>query len=242
MRTITTMGAMAAVLMATMALGANPSSAPAAAAPTSAGPDTTQAAAQVDASDPGRLIQTAAAAMLKLLDANRAEYQKDPQKVYHLVDEVLLPHFDVTYAAKLVLGRHWPMATEEQRKRFVDAFYKSLLMNYGDSLADFTGDKLKVFPYTGNASAPTATIRTQVRKHDGTIASVNYSLHHTDMGWEVWDVVIEGISYVESFRDDYGEQIDQQGLDAVIHRLESGDVPAAIKSTTGKGTAGKGGS
>jgi phospholipid transport system substrate-binding protein len=65
--------------------------------------------------------------------------------------------------------------------------------------------------------------------------SVNYGLHKTDQGWKAWDVVIEGISYVKSFRDDFGSEIDQKGIDEVIKRLEAGEKPAAIKGTTTKG-------
>ncbi|HEY6453427.1 MAG TPA: ABC transporter substrate-binding protein [Steroidobacteraceae bacterium] len=190
--------------------------------------------AQVDASTPTSLIQTAASAMLKDLDAHRADYRKDPSKVHHLVDQVLLPHFDTEYSARLVLARHWNSATADQRTRFVNAFYKSLLSNYGDALVDFTADRLKVFPYTGDPKAQYATVRTQVRKDDGTEVSVNYALHRTDQGWKAWDVIIEGISYVQSFRDDFGAEIDQKGLDEVIARLEAGVKPAAIGATTGK--------
>ncbi|HEV7985859.1 MAG TPA: ABC transporter substrate-binding protein [Steroidobacteraceae bacterium] len=191
--------------------------------------DDTGAPAPIDASNPGNLIQSAASAMLKDLDAHRADYKKDPGKVHRLVDQILLPHFDTEYSARLVLGRHWNTANPDQRKRFIDAFYKSLLSNYGDALVDFTSDRLKVFPYTGDANAQYATVRTQVRKDDGTQVSVNYGLHKTDQGWKAWDVVIEGISYVKSFRDDFGAEIDQKGLDEVIGRLEAGDKPAAIK-------------
>jgi phospholipid transport system substrate-binding protein len=188
-----------------------------------------EAAAQVDTSNPSALIQTAASAMLKDLDAHRADYKKDPNKVHQLVDQILLPHFDTEYSARLVLGRHWNAATADQRTRFINAFYKSLLSNYGDALVDFTSDRLKVFPYTGDPNAQYATVRTQVRKDDGSQVSVNYSLHKTDQGWKAWDVIIEGISYVKSFRDDFGAEIDQKGLDEVIARLEAGDKPAAIK-------------
>jgi len=172
--------------------------------------------------DPGKLIETAAQTMLAELDAQRAEFRKDPAKINDLVDRILLPHFDTSYSARLVLGRHWNAATPEQRQRFIDGFYHSLLTNYGTALLDFTGDRLKVFPYKGEAAATAtnATVRTQVRKDDGSTVAVNYSLHHTDKGWMAWDVIIEGISYVKSFRDDFGAEIDQKGLDAVIERLE----------------------
>jgi ABC-type transporter MlaC component len=51
-------------------------------------------------------------------------------------------------------------------------------------------------------------------------------LHKTPDGWKAWDVVIEGISYVKSFREDFGAEIDQKGLDAVIDRIEKGGTPA----------------
>jgi phospholipid transport system substrate-binding protein len=191
--------------------------------------------AQVDASGPTQLVQTTAAAILKELEAHRAEYRKDPARVHQLVDQVLLPHFDTEYSARLVLGRHWTAATPEQRTRFIAAFYKSLLDNYGDALVDFTGDRLKVLPYTGDPAAPNATVRTQIRKDDGSNVAVNYSLRHTDAGWKAWDLAVEGISYVKSFRDDFGAQIDQQGLDAVIAKLESGAKPGGGKGAPGKG-------
>ena len=142
----------------------------------------------------------------------------------------MLPHFDTQYAARLVLGRHWTTASAEQRARFVDAFYHSMLRNYGNALVDFTPDRLKVLPYQGSADAANATVRTQVRKNDGTTVAVNYSLRRTPEGWKAWDVVIEGVSYVKSFRDDFGSEIEQTGLDAVIQRLESqARAPAAGK-------------
>jgi phospholipid transport system substrate-binding protein len=216
-------------LMLVMTIGLSlglPLAGAAAPAASGAAPDL---AASVDASGPGQLVQTAASAMLKDLDAHRSDYHANPAKVHELVDQVLLPHFDTEYSARLVLGKHWTTANDTQRQRFIKAFYKSLLNNYGDALVDFTADRLKVFPYTGDANAPFATVRTQVRKSDGSQVAVNYSLRRTDQGWKAWDVVIEGISYVKSFRDDFSSEIDQKGLDEVIARLEAGDTPGAIK-------------
>ena len=170
--------------------------------------------------DPSQLIDTAAQAMLRELDAHRAEYRQEPGKINSLVDRILLPHFDTDYSARLVLGRHWTSASPAQRQRFVDGFYHSLLTNYGAALLDFTGDRLKVLPYKGDPAATNATVRTQVRKNDGTLVAVNYSLHRTARGWLAWDVAIEGISYVKSFRDDFSAEIESRGVDALIARLE----------------------
>jgi len=182
-------------------------------------------AATVPNDDPGKLVQGVAQAMLKDLDANREAYRKDPTKVSALVEKYLLPNFDTKYSARLVLGRHWRSATPDQQERFVNAFYHSLLNNYGGALVEFTGDRLKILPAQVDANGENATVRTEVRRSNGQTIPVNYTLRKTPDGWKAWDVVIEGISYVKSFREDFGAEIDQKGLDAVIERIEKGGKP-----------------
>jgi phospholipid transport system substrate-binding protein len=169
---------------------------------------------------PQQLVENSAKRMLAELDANRAMYKADPAKLDALVGNVLLPNFDTEYSARLVLGQSWRTATPEQRKRFVDAFYHSLLRNYGAALIDFTGDRFIVLPYKGDPGDTTATVRTEVKKSGGDKVPVNFSLRKTADGWKAWDVVIEGISYVKSFRTDFASEIQQRGLDDVITRLE----------------------
>ena len=177
------------------------------------------ASSVVDTSGPTQLIETSANAMTRELEARRAELRKDPAKLAELVDRLLLPYFDVDHSARLVLGKHWRTASAAQRERFIDAFYGSLMSNYGDALLEFTGDQIRVLPSNVAADAVSAVVRTEVRRSNGTRVPVNYSLRKTESGWKVWDVIIEGISYVKSFREDFGSEIDQKGLDAVIDRL-----------------------
>ena len=181
------------------------------------------AAAAIDASAPQKLIETSSQALLADLDANRTTYRKDPTGLYKLVEKEFLPHVDVDFAAQQVLGKYWREADPAQRKRFVTAFYQSLLHTYGDALVEFTSDRLKVLPYQGDATADRGTVRTEIRRSNGSSVAVNYSMRKTATGeWKAWDVVIEGISYVKSFREDFGREIEQKGLEAVIKRLESG--------------------
>jgi phospholipid transport system substrate-binding protein len=194
------------------------------------------AASTAEGPGPTEVVQAAAQGMLGDLDKDRDAYRRDPAKVATLVDKYLLPHFDTEFSARLVLGLHWRSATPEQRKRFIDAFYHSLLSNYGSALVDFTADRLKIFPTSVDPGAARATVRTEVKRSNGDRVAVNYYLRKTPQGWKAWDVVIDGISYVNSYREDFGAQIEQQGLDAVIQRLESGAKPGAIaKQTEGKG-------
>jgi phospholipid transport system substrate-binding protein len=186
------------------------------------------APAAADPNGPTEVVQNAAQSMLAELDKDRDGYRKDPAKVEQLVNKYLLPHFDTEFAARLVLGQYWRTATPEQRKRFVDAFYHSLLTNYGSAIVDFTADRLKIFPSKPEADATRATVRTEVKRSNGDRVSVNYYMRKSPEGWKAWDVVIDGISYVNSYREDFGPQIANQGIDSVIKRLESGEKPESI--------------
>lgn len=189
---------------------------------------------QVDASGPSQLIESSANVLLTGIDKRRAEFRKDPTGLYQLVESTLLPNFDTPYAAQRVLGQHWRNASADQRKRFVDAFYQSLLYTYGDAMVDFTGDRLKVFPARVAAEDTNATVRTEIKRSNGTKVAVNYSMRKVNGAWKAWDVVIDGISYVKSYRDDYGAEVQAKGLDAVIARLES--KAQSAKATKDKST------
>ncbi len=182
---------------------------------------------QVDNSGPSQLIESSANVLLADVDKNRAVYSKDLTGLYKTVENTLLPNFDTPYAAQLVLGPNWRNATPEQRKRFVDAFYKRLLYNYGGQMLNFTADRLKVFPTKVTPEDTKATVRTEIKRSNGTKVAVNYSMRKVNGAWKAWDVVIDGISYVKSYREDYGSEVAQKGLEAVIARLEA-DAQAAL--------------
>ncbi len=207
-----------AMLVSIMAAGAHAADPPPA---TSVAPSTL---------GPQELVENSAKRMLVELDKNRPMYKGDPAKLDSLVANVLLPNFDTEYAARLVLGQTWRTATPDQRKRFVDGFYHSLLRNYGAALVDFTADRFVILPYKGDAADATATVRTEVKRQSGDKIPVNFSLRKVDGVWKAWDVVIEGISYVKSFRTDFAAEIQQKGLDEVITRLET-------NARAGSGTA-----
>jgi len=185
------------------------------------------AADAVPGPSPQALIETSANKMLAALDADREAARKDPKRVEKLVEEILLPGFDTDESARRVLGAHWQRATPEERQRFIDAFYHSLLRNYGSALAEFTADRMVVLPFRGDLSTGNATVRTEVKRKDGTRVPVNYTLRATPEGWKAWDVSIEGISYVRNFRNDIGAEIASKGLGAVIERLERENREAA---------------
>ena len=170
---------------------------------------------------PHVVVNDAAAEVLKRMDGQRDYLRENPEALYSLVEEIFLPHFDRAFAAALVLGKHRRAASASQRRRFTDALYQYVLRSYADGLLGFTSDRIEILPYRGLPEDTKATVRTKVYLDDGTEVPVNYSLRRGKEGpWRVYDVAIEGISYVKNFREQIGAEINQRGLDAVITRLE----------------------
>lgn len=176
--------------------------------------------ASAAADSPNAVIEDSMVVLTEKLDGRKAELAADRKSLYALIDEMLLPRFDRKFAAQLVLARHWRSASEAQRTRFIEAFYQALLRRYADGILEFDPSKITVMPYRGDASKPRTKVRSTVALDDGSKVAVDYDLVKRESGWLVYNVVIEGVSYVTNFRAELDAEIRSTSLDAVIARLE----------------------
>ena len=172
------------------------------------------------AQSPNDLIDGAIVELTAGLDGRRDELAEDRDALHALIDDILLPRFDRRYAAQLVLGRHWRAASAEQRERFVDAFYSAMLRQYADGVLEFEPDKIEVLPFRGDDTQRRTMVRTMVMLDDGQRVPVNYGLVKRDEGWLMFDVTIEGVSYVRNFRAELDSEIRAGSLEGVIARFE----------------------
>jgi phospholipid transport system substrate-binding protein len=174
------------------------------------------------AESPNDVVQSAADSLAVAIEGRKDELANDRDALYELVDEVLLPIFDRRYAAQLVLGRHWRDASEEEKAEFIEAFYRSLLRKYGEGVLQFDQSSFEILPFRGDDSKSRATVKTIVKLDDGTKVPVNYGVVKRDSGWMMFDVTIEGISYIRNFRTEVNAEVQAKGLPAVIDRLNGG--------------------
>jgi len=178
-------------------------------------------AAALAAESPDVLITGTMQELQSAIESQREELEQEPALLRGVVDKVLLPRFDTDFAAQRVLGKYWRGATPEQRQRFIDVFYRYLVNNYASYLLDFTGDQIEVNPYQGRPEEKYPLVKTRVKLKKGELAAVDYVLRRVGDEWKVIDVIVEGVSYVRSYREEFSAEIAQKGLDAVIERLES---------------------
>ena len=171
------------------------------------------------ADSPNDVVRGAADALEAALEGRKDELSEDRDALYALIDRILLPIFDRHYAAQLVLGRHWRNASDDERVEFIQAFYVSLLRKYGDGILQFDQSSLVVLPFRGDDTKSRVTVKTIVQLDDGTKVPVHYSVVKRDSGWMMFDVKIEGISYLRNFRTELNAEIQAKGLRAVIDRL-----------------------
>ena len=180
----------------------------------------TSAVASADDS-PNAVIDSAIAQLAEQLDGREDELSENRQALYEIIDAILLPRFDRRFAAQLVLARHWKAASEDQQARFIEAFCQAMLRKYADGILEFDPDMITVLPFRGDQSKKRAKVRSTVDLEDGSKVAVDYELVQRSSGWMVFNVIIEGVSYVRNFRAELDSEIKASSLDAVIARLES---------------------
>ena len=159
----------------------------------------------------------------------------DRPALHALIDRILLPRFDRPYAARLVLARHWRTADREQRRRFMEAFYKAMLRRYADGVLEFQEDRIEVLRFRGDLSRPRVQAKTVVRLNDGSRVPVDYGFVNRDGKWKLFDVTVEGVSFVRNFRAELDAEVRESSLDAVIARLEAEAARPAEADETAAG-------
>jgi phospholipid transport system substrate-binding protein len=175
-------------------------------------------------SDSAALVRDATDKLQALIRDNRATFSADKQQFYAAVEDIVGPAFDVPYIAQLTLGKTWRPATPEQRSRFQTAFKNTLIRAYADVLLEY-GDSSKVEWGRASLNGEDATVRATVTRSDGPPVALGFMLHRTSTGdWRAYDITVEGISLITSYRSQFVSEARRDGLDALIQRLESGAV------------------
>jgi len=170
---------------------------------------------------PHEIISTAAHSIADELKGRKDYLAENRSELYALIDEILLPHFDKRYAGRLVLGKHWKKVTKEQRDRFIDVFYEFLIQSYANGVLKFDDDAINVASAEVSADVKRTVVNTEMRLDDGSQIPVNYSMRKSDAGWRVYDVRIEGVSYIQNYRNQFNAEISALGIEAVIERLQA---------------------
>jgi len=179
----------------------------------------------VDERDPVTIITQATTNIFEVLDSRRAEFTQNPELLANVVRENMLPLIDTIYSARLILGRAGRDVTPEQLTAFSDALSSVLINRYSDSLIEFTYEELlQVMPMKGNNTDKLTRVRTRIKLTTGGFVPVDFAFHKTSNGWKAFDVTVEGISYVITFRNQISPRVQADGIEKVTADIIAGNL------------------
>lgn len=185
------------------------------------------AAANVE--EPRSMLESVSKELLSTLKTEQNQLHAKPQRMFDIVDQVLVPHVDLETMSRLVLGKYWRTATPEQRTRFTAEFRTLMVRFYVSALLDDPkqidtilahSDTIITFlPVSGGNDPKKSTVKSEVHLPNGPVVPVAFSLHNKDGQWRVFDVNVDGISLIINYRNSFATQVAQGGLDALINDL-----------------------
>ncbi|MFT5502997.1 MAG: phospholipid transport system substrate-binding protein [Gammaproteobacteria bacterium] len=173
------------------------------------------------AEDPEQLIRDTANNVLNEIKANTAKFAEEPQKLYDLVDKVVLPHFDFSTMTNLALGRYKNEVNDDQRPLIENEFRVLLVKTYGKALLEYNDEKIAFLASEGSVASGEVTVRTEIQQAGGFPIPMNYRLKKGANGWKVYDISVDDISLVTNYRSSFARQIKKNGVDGLIETLKA---------------------
>jgi len=179
---------------------------------------------------PDQLVQKVTEEVLTAIKSDKQLAAGDKQKALKLAEEKVLPYIDFEESTRLAVGRAWPQATPEQRKKLVAEFRNMLVRTYSNAIESYEGQTLKVLPSRGGKqdAKDEATVRAQFVRAGGKPLPLEFQMRKTGDTWKVFDIAVEGISLVLTYRSEFDAVVKQEGVDGLIKRLTQKNNPAKL--------------
>lgn len=175
-------------------------------------------------SNPAVELEEKTGEFIDRLSADDKAITNQPEALDALVNEMVVPLIDFEAMSKLTLSKHWRKASKEERAEFMEAYKGLLARTYTKSLSDYAGQRIIYFPERTKIDGDYATVYCQFDPGNGKQRyDVRYEMRQKDGQWLVYDLVIDGLSFVKNYRTSFSREIEENGLPALIARLKSDD-------------------
>jgi phospholipid transport system substrate-binding protein len=179
---------------------------------------------------PSQMVLANSSRIVATLEKRRAEFSKDRTALTNFVRGEFNAIFDREYAARLVLGRHGRGAADADVRLFADALADGLMARYGSALLDFdSGLKVRVKSETPLRGGAIVKVSSEIQRRSGEPVPVDYLMRMSGSSWKVFDVMVEGVSFVQTFRSQFDQPLSQKSIAQVAADLRSGRLQADAK-------------
>ncbi len=182
---------------------------------------------------PGQLVQSSSQRVIRTLSERRTEFQSNPVTLHSFIRSELTTLFDRDEAARLVLGRNGRTASDAEVRAFADALGENLMNRYGASLlAIDPGLNVKLTSETPLRNGTIIKVMSLIDRKNGAPMAVDYLFHQHDGHWQMFDVIVEGVSLVQTFRTQFGDDLRTRTLAQITDDLRAGKIKADARIAT----------
>eukprot|EP00887_Chlorella_sp_A99_P003811 scaffold32.g3811.t1 len=171
---------------------------------------------------PDQFVRDTGNEALAALREDHAAKAGDLVRINQLVDQYILPYVDFQKTTRLAAGPHWRQASPQQREALSQAFRGTLIRTYSGALPRLDKNTaITLLPFRDDPTATDVVVRSRISQTNGQPVQVDYRLEKTPQGWKIYDLNVEGIWLIENYRNQFAQQISQNGIDGLIEALNT---------------------
>ncbi len=178
---------------------------------------------------PVELLERKSDEVIKILQQQHDQIESDSTLIYKIVDEHIVPHLDDVTMAKLALGKNWRKADNAQKIEFVDQFRTLLIRTYGKSLQEFSDQTIKFYALKVDDGAKKVIVKSDVFQSGGPKIPVSYRMRLKGNAWKVYDINIDGVSLVTSYRGTFAQEMRKGGMTGLPKMLHEKNSKVNVK-------------
>ncbi|EAT13014.1 ABC transporter substrate-binding protein [Bermanella marisrubri] len=177
---------------------------------------------QASSTEPQETVKQVADVVLKQILDNKDQLEQGPEFLMKLVETHMLPIIDQRLMSRLALGDNWDNIDEAQKQDFITGFKRLLVKTYAGAFKAYTGQAVTYGETRFNKTRSKAIVNSEIEMSSGSPIRLQYRLYQNDDGdWLVYDANIAGLSLIKTYRIQFSEQIEKEGIDQTISKLNS---------------------
>ncbi len=165
------------------------------------------------------LVENNTLEVMRILTDDREKLQNDPEYLQQVVDEKIIPHLDLNAMTALSVGKNWRSASDEQRSELISEFKQLLLNTYMSALTLYSGQQMEFKPFLPQKREDRAIVRAVFLQPGNKGVPINYKLREKDSSWKIYDIDVNNINLVATYRSAFSQKISQSGIDGLIEEM-----------------------
>ena len=168
---------------------------------------------------PDALVRQVTEDVLTVVRQDKDIQSGNTRKAIDLVETKVLPYFNFQRMTALAVGRDWSKATPDQKQRLSEEFKTLLVRTYSNALTAYKNQTVVYKPLRMQPDDSNVVVRTEVVQPGSKPVQLDYSLEKQDESWKVYDVIVAGVSLVTNYRDTFGQEVRNKGIDGLLMML-----------------------